>query len=192
MKLKKAMRLYPIESYIEFVFIFYELGGKKIWKVFDMWCRGKVGKQDLSETEPKLSFESDAVNWLIEGATKLSPIQIAMKEHPEIKLVNGTYYFGKRGIFKSEALNPGKWMQGGLSIENDVYTEQEAVDWLLKDVTSKAKEPVIINFNVPWGKCMVTPKQREFELTIQPDEAQAICDQLYRAGYRPNKDKPIN
>lgn len=80
MKLKKAMRKYPIEVKSGLTTPHYCLGDRYIYEV--------VGNPnhywDSLQGNMIEHAEKQAVAWLIEGAEKLSPIQIAMRKHPDI------------------------------------------------------------------------------------------------------------
>ncbi len=60
-------------------------------------------------------------------------------------------------------------------------SESAAVAWLIEGATPKPKEPVTVAVEREFGVMTL------HTIILLPDEAQAICDQLYRAGYRPNK-----
>jgi hypothetical protein len=155
MKLKKAMKLYPIEIKKCFLYTSYILGDRNIFPSLMM-----LGKWNLS-SEPGYRTESGAVAWLIEGAKKLSPMERAMRKWP-IKTIgtdNPVYQLGERSVFLSEGLHPGKWMKATKG--DETYTEKEAVAYLLEGYNEP--KPIEIEFRAPWRTCLVSPIGREFK-----------------------------
>jgi hypothetical protein len=102
----------------------------------------------------------------------------------DIKIIEATRYLsprfelGKRIIYRTSP-ESNLWFNNDADYEK--YTESQAVAWMIEGATPKAKEPPYFDFpNI------------EVDLHVSSTEAQKLIDALYRAGYRPNKDKPIS
>jgi len=144
MKIKKAMKLYPIEE--SWGLFHCPETGKSIYA--NNLVGGWIGKKN--HVYSKYATEKQAVAWLIEGAEKLSPIQVAMREHPDIERKIDSlfirYSYGNKGIWYTEV---GKRWLGNYLYNKTWFdsfkTEQEAVDWLLCDETNPFSSVSMLN-----------------------------------------------
>jgi hypothetical protein len=181
MKLKKAMKKYPITYDNEF----YRLGVKRIFNGLDGWCGWG------SDGTWYFSYESAAVSWFVEGATPLSPMERACKKWP-IRKEDRKYILGDRGVFKSEIFHPGKWLDDTPQPDEEkwtTYTESEAVAYLLEGY--KPEPPgvkvVLEHVDVKEDK-KPTEINVSASLNFGPKQAQTVLDTIWRAGYRPTKE----
>jgi hypothetical protein len=187
MKLKKAMKLYPIEKKRERSFDNFYLGYKFIFisSVDDTTWMCADGPSHVSE--------SAAVAWLVEGAKKLSPMERAMRKYPINKSDNGDngydYDLGDRGVYLSRIINPGKWMNDRPG-DYTTYTEKEAVAYLLEGY--KADEPKPVKVILEHVDVEKNGQEKTIDTTavlgFWPKQAQTVLDTIWNAGYRPTKE----
>jgi hypothetical protein len=163
MKLKKAMKLYPIEKIGG---SHYRLGKKTIF----MSGSGAWWK---NSDDPLQYPESLAVAWLVEGAKKLSPMERAMREYP-IKKRGNIYSLGEKVIGPS--VNDGWFRCDGFEAKK--YTEKEAVAYLLEGY--KKDEPKLPGYDIK-GLNGVT-------IHYDQESSKAVMNNLWNAGYRPTKE----
>jgi hypothetical protein len=155
MKLKKAMRLYPIESNDGA----FKLGGKTIYQISGRWRN--------SCSYDTFATGKQAVAWLVEGAAKLSPIQIAMRNNKLIIEIatfttNTIWILRGRSIQKDNHNENFPWMARSDHYAHNYATEQEAVDWLLTD-PEEIKQNVHTYFCVPDYRNALTKRMEEYE-----------------------------
>ena len=177
MKLKKAMKKYDIKV-TNLQNPHYRIGERVIFRSSssgNLWWGDSADIHQFSESE--------AVNWLIAGATPLSPMERAMRKWPIEKKDDGyfpTYKLGDRHVFHSSV--DDYWMECDTSngMECDTsngmtkYTESEAVAYLLEGYKPELKP---IEFEIFGGTVM-----------LGSENAQKVLDTIWRAGYRPTKE----
>jgi hypothetical protein len=117
----------------------------------------------------------------LQKAMKLYEIEVI----PENSVSYEEYRIGNKGIW----LTCNGWRGRGWK---SFATESEAVAYLIDGAERKALEPVKIIFeHVDVDR---NGKDKNTNVTaclnFQPKQAQIAIDTLWRAGYRPNKDKP--
>jgi hypothetical protein len=160
MKLKKAMKLYPIEKGKpnDLGITNYRLNGKSIWPsggTGPLWCT--FGQENIPE--------HDAVDWLTEGTTRLSPIQIAIRNNKDIvELPGGSTKWTLRGrtIWEDKANINYLWVAESEHFRSSFKTEKEAVRWLLID-PEEVKKNVHTYFCVPDYRNALTKRMEEYE-----------------------------
>lgn len=81
MKLKKAMRLYPIViSNDVFDHVLYKIGERRIWfNVTQNTWKGLVDENAASEGEIKFATEKEAVKWLLTDPEDVKHPNVALK-----------------------------------------------------------------------------------------------------------------
>ena len=189
MKLKKAMKKYDIKVKTENEYTNYWLGGKFIFesKMDTDWvCCGNI--------DSRVETEEQAVAWLIEGATPLSPMERACKKWP-IRKEDKKYILGDRGVFKSEVFHLGKWLDDTPQPDEEkwtTYTESEAVAYLLEGYKPELPPVKVIleHVDVERSNDKTTEKSIDINVALNfyPNQAQTVLDTIWRAGYRPTKE----
>jgi hypothetical protein len=189
MKLKKAMKKYDIKVDKSSGNPHYCVGTKSIFH------SGEAGLWWLNEpTDHNLYPEEQAVSWLIEGATPLSPMERACKKWP-IRKEDKKYILGDRGVFKSEVFHLGKWLDDTPQPDEEkwtTYTESEAVAYLLEGYKPElpAVKVILEHVDVERSNDKTTEKSIDINVALNfyPNQAQTVLDTIWRAGYRPTKE----
>ena len=176
MKLKKAMKLYPIEKYVnDKGYTHYRLNGKDIF-------RGEIFSEKYFGAPNGNESESEAVAWLVEGAKKLSPMERAMREYPiktEDAFGHRPHYYklGGKQVEVGE-LEPCRFYYNDINMDFTHYTEEEAVAYLLEGY--KKDEPKLPDYVIK-GLNGVT-------IHYDQESSKAVMNNLWNAGYRPTKE----